>query len=387
MRTQTILAILGVALSAALLTGPAALAQMPPNPPVVVATPLVDQVASYDVYTGRFTAKQAVELRARVSGYLAEQRFVDGALVDAGDVLFVIDQRPFQTALRRAEAALAAATAAAELASIELDRATQLADRAVGTAQEVDRTQAELSQTQAEVKVAEADVAAAQLDLEFTTITAPFAGRISAGEVDVGNLVVGGTTGTTMLATVVSIAPIDFVFTASEADFLRYARNIALEDRPSGSGNRMRAAIKLLDEDSFTHEAYIDFVDNQLDPNSGTIEVRAVVEEPDPTVLVPGVFGRIQVTATPPTETLLVPDDAVLSDQAVKIVLTVQDVNGEGVGTVVPVPVELGALHRGLRAITGGELTADMKVITAGVMRAQPGSTVTPQDKPLAFQD
>ncbi|MEM9781874.1 MAG: efflux RND transporter periplasmic adaptor subunit [Pseudomonadota bacterium] len=375
-----------VLLSLILATGPAlppgsASAQMPPNPPVQVATPLKDMVIDYDVFTGRFVAAEEVELRARVSGYLDEQRFEDGDLVEQGDVLFVIDQRPFLNAVERAKAAVASAEAGERLAQIELDRALQLAERNVGTVQDVDRTRATLTQAQAEVQVAIAEQISAELDLEYTTITAPFDGRISASTIDVGNLVVGGTNGTTLLATLVRIAPIHFLFTGSEADFLRYARMIPLEGRPSGSGAQPPAEIQVQDEQGFPHPAYLDFVDNRLNPNSGTIQVRAVVEEPED-VLVPGLFGRIRLQGSGPFEALLVPDEAILSDQAARIVLVV---NGDGI--VQPVPVQTGPLHRGLRAITGGGLTEDMQVIVAGVMRARPGMGVTIQETPLAFRD
>lgn len=368
-----------LALAATLLAAPAA-AQMPQNPPVDVATPLKDEVIDYDIYTGRFEAAERVELRARVSGYLDEQRFTDGSLVEEGQVLFVIDQRPFRAALDRAQATLESARAAADLAQIELDRALQLESRNVGTQQEVDRTRAELTQAQADIKIAEAQVVEAELDLEFTTISAPFSGRISAGEVDPGNLVIGGTTSTTLLATIVRTAPIHFFFTASEADYLRYARFIPTEQRPAGEDTRRPAEIRLLDEDDFVHEAYLDFVAIELNPNAGTIEVRAVVDEPAD-VLVPGVFGRIRLPGRGAFEALLIPDEAILSDQANKIVMTV-----DTEGKVVPARVTLGPLHRGLRAITEG-LSEDTRVVVAGVMRAQPGQTVTPNEVQLELGD
>ncbi|MEO1776790.1 MAG: efflux RND transporter periplasmic adaptor subunit [Pseudomonadota bacterium] len=358
-----------------------ALAQMPPNPPVDVAVPLKANVIDYDEYTGRFVAKQEVELRARVSGYLDEQRFDDGAVVEEGAVLFVIDQRPFVAAVQRAEAALASAEATVTLAQIELDRAVQLEERNVGTEQEVDRTQATLLQTQADVQIAEAELIQAELDLEYTTIRAPFTGRISASEVDVGNLVVGGTNGTTLLATIVSVSPIDFVFTASEADFLRYSRMIPIEERPSGTAPGLPVQIKLLDEDDFTHVGSIDFVDNRLSPNSGTIEVRARIPDPDIDVLVPGVFGRMRITGRGEYEALLVPEEAILSDQAAKIVMTVDEA-----GIVAPRPVTLGPLFKGMRAISSG-IEEDTRVIVAGVQRARPGAGVTPNEVTLELED
>ncbi|MEM7497250.1 MAG: efflux RND transporter periplasmic adaptor subunit [Pseudomonadota bacterium] len=363
-----------------------ALAQMPPNPPVEIATPLADTVTDYDVFTGRFEAAREVDLRARVSGYLDSVTFEDGTLVKQGDVLFTIDQRPFEAAVRRAEAALASARASAELAQIELDRATQLAERNVGTEQEVDRTQAQLSEAMAQVQVAEADLVTAKLDLEFTTIEAPFDGRVSETTVDAGNLVIGGTSNTTALTTLVSVAPIFFTFTVSEADFLRYTRFVPLEDRPSANGGGdWPVGIRLLDEDSFVHQGRLDFVDNRLNPNSGSISVRAVVDNPS-NQLVPGVFGRIRVAASAPYEALLVPDEAVLSDQANKIVMTAVPAEEEGLVRVQPARVTLGPLHRGLRVIRSG-IDKDTRVIVTGVQRAMPGSTVTPEETTLSFAD
>ncbi|MEO1458461.1 MAG: efflux RND transporter periplasmic adaptor subunit [Pseudomonadota bacterium] len=374
-----LLAILATLVAALLLCAPAQ-AQMPPNPPVDVAKPLSAKVIDYDVYTGRFEAVDEVELRARVSGYLDRVEFEDGAIVEKGDVLFVIDQRPFENAVKRAQASLASAEAGATLASLELDRATQLLERRVGTEQEVDRTQATLTQSQADVGVAQAELAIAELDLEFTTIRAPITGRISESTVDPGNLVVGGTTGTTMLAKIVSVDPINFVVTASEADYLRYSRAFQDGTRPSSREFRTPVAVRLMDEDSFAHEGAIDFVSNELDPNSGTVTARAVIENPD-RIIVPGVFGRMRIAGSGEYDALLVPDEAVLSDQSAKILLTVDES-----GTVGVAVVELGPLYRGLRVIRKG-LEPEMRVIVAGVQRARPGQTVTPQEVTLEFEE
>lgn len=374
-----------LAAALALIAWPAA-AQMPPNPPVEIATPLSAEVTDYDVFTGRFEATREVELRARVSGYLDSVTFEDGTMVKEGDVLFTIDQRPFEAAVRRAEAALASAEASAELAQIELDRATQLAERNVGTEQEVDRTQAQLSETLAQVQVAQADLVTARLDLEFTTIEAPFDGRVSDTTVDPGNLVVGGTASTMPLTTLVSVAPIYFTFTVSEADFLRYSRFVPTGDRPAATGGGdWPVRIRLLDEDDFVHEGRLDFVDNRLNPNSGTVSVRAIIDDPA-SQLVPGVFGRIRVAASAPYDALLIPDEAILSDQDSKIVMTVVPAEQDGVVTVRPARVTLGPLYRGLRVIRSG-IEAESRVIVSGVQRARPGSTVTPEEQTLSFAD
>lgn len=367
-----------VLLAALAAPAPAQQARQGP-PPVDVATPLVETVTDHNIYTGRFEATERVALRARVSGYLDDIRFRDGDIVEKGAELFVIDQRPFEAAVSRAEAALASAEAAAELARIELARATQLAERNVGTEQEVDRTRATLAQAEAEVLIAEAELEQARLDLEFTVIRAPFEGRISETELDRGNLVTGGPQGATVLATIVRVDPIYFVFTASEADYLRYSR--LGFDRPSANdGGQIEVAVRLMDEDSFRHRGRLNFVENELNPNSGTITGRAVIEDPEG-FIVPGLFGRVRVPASRPYEALLIPDEAVLSDQARKIVMTV-----DGEGGVSQAVVETGPLHRGLRIIREG-IGPDTRVVVAGVQRARPGSTVSPNEVTISGED
>lgn len=347
--------------------------------PVDVAQPLTDTVVDYDIYTGRFEAVERVEIRARVSGYLDKVVFEEGDIVNEGDLLFVIDQRPFLNALRRAEASVAAAEADLELAEIEEQRAVQLAERNVGTEQDVDRTRAELSRADAQLGIAEADLASAKLDLDFTEIRAPFTGRISDTEIDPGNLVLGGSMDSSLLATLLRTDPIFFLATASEADYLRYVRLAASGARQSARDGQTEVAIRLMDEDDFVHQGVIEFVANELDPNSGTITARAEVPNPE-RYLLPGVFGRMRVPGSPEYEAVLIPDEAVLSDQDRKIVMTV-----DAEGMVSPRPVELGALHRGLRVIKSG-ISPDDTVVVNGVQRARPGQKVVAETVTLTFQ-
>ncbi len=356
-----------------------ALAHAQQPPPVDVAQPLARQIVEYDFYTGRFEAVERVEIRSRVSGYLNKVAFQDGEIVANGALLFVIDQRTFRAEIARAEANVDASQADVDLARIELERARILAERKVGTEQDVDRATATLSKAHAELAVAEAELRQDRLNLEFTEIRAPLIGRMSNRKVDPGNLVVGGTNSATLLSTIVSIDPIHFVFTASEADFLRYSRLSGQADHLSGLTTEYRVDVRLMDEAGFVHTGTLDFVDNQIDPNSGTIVARAILPN-EKGFLVPGVFGRVRLSASGEFEALLIPDAAVLSDQARKIVMVV-----DAEDTVSPRPVRLGALHKGLRVIKEG-LSPDDRVVVAGVQRARPGAKVTPQEVTLKLE-
>lgn len=360
--------------------GGIAAAQMPPNPPVDVAKPLVRKVVDFDFFTGRFEAVSEVELVARVSGYLDKIHFEDGDLVKAGTLLFTIDQRTFQAALARAQAQVKSAEASRDLAAIERDRAVQLAERNVGTAQEVDRTSATFAEAEAAVSVAEAQLREAELNLEFTEIRAPIAGRLSNTRIDEGNLVVGGAGGATLLTTIISVDPIHFVFSASEAEFLKYSRLAQVGARSSSRVSDTPVEVRLMDEDDFTHIGHMNFVDNVLDPNSGTITGRAVIANGD-SFLVPGLFGRLKLPGSAEYEALLIPDEAILSDQDQKIVMVIGEDN-----KVAPRIVVIGPKHGGLRVIREG-LTAEDTVIVNGVQRARPGAGVTPQTVELTYEE
>jgi RND family efflux transporter MFP subunit len=348
-------------------------------PPVDVAKPLAQQIVEYDVYTGRFEAVERVEIRSRVSGYLEEVGFEDGETVSRGTLLFVIDQRTFQAEIARAEANVAAAEAQRALAQIELDRAIKLAERNVGSIKEVDRATATMSGAEAQVAIAEAELSQAQLNLDFTEIRAPITGQMSNRKVDPGNLVVGGANDATLLSTIVSIDPVHFVFTASEADLLRYSRLAGAGDSLSGLSTPYKVDIRLMDEDDFTHQGSLDFVDNQIDPNSGTIVARALLPNPD-RFFVPGTFGRIRLPGSGKFEALLIPDEAVIADQARKIVMVV-----DAEGVVSPRPVRLGSIHKGLRVIKEGLSINDWVVVT-GIQRARPGAKVAPQEVTLTTE-
>ncbi len=350
-------------------------AQGAPAPPqVTVSKPSRQMVTEWDEYVGRFVAVDAIEVRARVSGYLDAVHFRDGQLVKAGDLLFTIDRRPFEATLAQAQATLAQARANLAYAEADLKRGEDLVRGSTITQQTFDqRTQAK--------RVAEANVAAqeaalrqALLDLEFTELKAPVSGRIGDRRVSPGNLVTGGTTGTTtLLATITTIDPIRFEFTVDEASYLRYMRLAGNRTSAANRGFDAPVRLKLIDEAKFTRAGKLDFVDNAIDRASGTIRGRAEFPNPDDT-LTPGMFGRIQVPAGPPNEALLVPDVAIGTEQVRKFVLVVDSDN-----IARPKYVTLGSLVEGLRVVTSG-LDPNDRVIVNGLMRARPGVKVTPQE-------
>jgi len=352
--------------------GEAAQQAAPPPPPVTVANPVKRSIVDRDEYVGRFVAVDAVEIRARVSGYLEKVHFKDGELVKAGDLLFTVDQRPFNAALDQAKADLARAKAALDLAVADLKRAQDLIGRQTISEQVYEqRIQAKRS-GDAQVAAAEAALRNAELNLEFTELRAPVAGRIGDRRVSPGNLVIGGSQpSTTLLATIVSIDPIRFEFTSDEAAYLRYTRlaDEGKEGSPRGTG--MQVELKLLDEADFKHKGRVDFVDNVIDPSSGTIRVRAVVANANG-LFTPGMFARVRVPASLPYDALLVLDAAIGSEQVRKFVYVV-----DGENTVRQKYIETGALHGALRVARTG-LAPEDKVIVNGLMRARPGIKVTP---------
>ena len=298
-------------------------AKAPPPPTVTVAKPVRKLVVDQDEYVGRFVAVDTVEVRARVGGYLDKINFTDGQLVKQGDTLFVIDRRPYQHVLEQAKANLTQARANLAFTEADLERGAQLVKDHTVTQQVYDQRAQAKNVAEAAVKAQEAAVAAAELDYQFTDLKAPVSGRIGDRRVSVGNLVIGGITGTpTLLATVVSVDPIRFEFTFDEAAYLRYER-LAHEgkDVTSREGSVI-VGVKLLDENDFVHQGRLDFVDNVIDKSSGTIRGRAVFSNPDG-VLTPGMFGRIRVPGSPPYQAMLVPEVAIGTEQARKFLLVV----------------------------------------------------------------
>jgi RND family efflux transporter MFP subunit len=357
----------------------------PPGPPgvpparVTVSVPLVRNVDTRIGLLGQFSAINRVEVRAQVGGTLTEIHFQDGQIVNKGDLLFVIDPRPYEIRLARANALLQTAQARLALATSELTRAQSLQRSSFATAETVDQRTSELNASQAAIDDAKAQIRDAQLDLEYTRITAPFTGRIGARLVSIGSLIAGsrgGISPTTLLTTLVSLDPIYLDFDMSESDYLAFARERARVSGPLAN----QIVFSLGDENRFVRTGTLDFVDNSLDRSSGTIHVRATVANGD-LFLVPGEFARIRVAVAPPSPTLLVPDAAVMLDQSQHMVMTVS-----AEGTVVPKPVETGDLRGGLRVVQAG-LDKDDRVVIDGVIHAIPGSKVEAQDGTIQYDE
>lgn len=346
----------------------------PPAPAVTVAKPLAKRITNWDEYSGRFQAVQMVEVRPRVSGFIDTIHFKDGQMVKAGDLLFTIDPRPFELAVESAKAEVARANAQVELASTEVERARPLLRSGAVTERDFDQRAANLSVARAALQAAQAAMKNSELNLEWTKVTAAIDGRLSDRKVDAGNLVTGGSGSTTLLATIVTMDPIHFVFEVSESDYLRYTRLAESGQRESSRNTGNPVRIKLSDENDFTHLGKMDFVDNALNVRSGTMRGRAVVDNKSG-LMQPGLFARMQLFGGE-VDGLLIPDAAVVADQARKIVFTV----GED-GVVKPKPVTLGAIDSGLRVVLSG-LGADDRVVIDGIANSmvRPGAKVTPQD-------
>ena len=346
----------------------------PPAPAVTVATPLGRVVDKWDEYTGRFEAVQQVEVRARVSGFIDSIHFTDGQMVKAGDLLFKIDPRPYGIAVDSAQADVVRAKAQVAQGANDVARAEQLSENRTITQRDVDQRRATYDVARAQQLSAEAALRNAQLNLDWTSVRAPISGRVSNRKIDVGNLIEGGQGNAAILTKIVTLDPIHFIFDASEADYLRYNRLAADRQRPSSRDAATVAFVRLADETEWTRSGHMNFVDNELGSRSGTIRGRAIFDNKD-LFLTPGEFGRIRLFGGK-LNALLVPDEAILSDQARKIVLVVGPEN-----KVVAKPVKLGPMSLGLRVVLDG-LTAEDRVVIDGLANpfVRPGSMVAPQD-------
>ena len=336
----------------------------PPAAAVTVAVPLAERIVDQDEFTGRFEATQTAEVRARVGGYIQAVHFRDGDFVRRGQLLFTLDPRPAQAEVASARAALTQAQAQLNLARTNLTRSQGLlASQAVSQA-EVDTNAGAVESAQAQVASAQAALRAASLNLEFTRVVAPLSGRVSDRRVDAGNVVAGGSSAGDILTTVVSSSPIHFVFEGSESLLLKYQRE-------ARTGSAAPVQIRLQDETGYSRSGTLDFTDNAIDAASGTIRLRAVIANADG-FLKPGMFGQARVAGSAAYDALLIPDAAVGTDQARRVVQVVA-----ADGSVTPKPVQLGPLVDGLRVVRSGLAPTD-RVIIAGTQRAMPGMKVQP---------
>jgi len=345
----------------------------PPAPPVSVAAALEKDIVETDEFPGRIEAIESVEVRARVNGYIQSIHFRPGAEVKKGDLLFLIDPRPFEAQVASAESGLASTRAQLELARTELARNEQmLADRATSK-REYDDAATRVRTFAAQVRAGEAALTTARLNLSYTRITAPVNGRVSKAEITVGNLVQGEVPNSPVLTTVVSTNPVYASFEADEAAYLKYIGK--------ARGGALTVAIGLADEDGFPHSGRLEFVDNRVDRQSGTVRMRAVVDNKNGR-FTPGLFARVRLgdTATP-RKAVLVADRAIGTDQSKRFVLVM---NGDNKAQYRE--VKIGRVVDGLRVIDGGLKPGEVIVVN-GLQRVRPGAPVTPQTVPMQAEE
>lgn len=337
-----------------------------PAPQVTVAPAVSQGVTEFDQFTGRIQPVERVEIRPRVSGYIASVEFAEGREVSKGDVLFVIDPRPYEAELKRAQAELARATAASTLARTEHDRATKLLGLRAISQEEFDTRVSGSEQAQANVAAAQAAVDAAQLNLTFTQVRSPISGLISKAQVTAGNLV---TSGDTLLTTVVSMDPVYVEFQGDEQMYLKYVRDT---QRASSNKQATPVWVGLANEEGYPHQGAVVFVDNELDPATGTVRLRGKLDNRQ-RLYTPGMFARIRISGSGEQPAVVVRDSAIGTDQTVRYVYVVDAQN-----KVEYRAVQLGPSVDGLRVVRTG-LQAGENIVVNGLQRVRPGATVTPQ--------
>ena len=369
-----------VALVVALLSGcKRVVAPQAPPPNVTVSQPLQRDVVRWDSYSGYLSSPKTAIVSARVSGLIVESPFQEGAIVHAGDLLFKIDPRPFQADLDNKKAAVAQALATAVKAKADYGRSVELIKAQVIARSDFDTTKASYGEAAALLDAAEAALETSRLNLEWTDVRAPITGRVSRMNVTVGNLVNGGSGQTTTLTTIVSIDLLYCYINVPESAALRY-QELALNDKQGNvAGANIACSLQLENETNFPHPGVIDFVDNQVDVNTGTQQIRCVIENPT-TVLTPGLFALTRIPASGRYPAILIPDAAVNTDQDERYLLIV------GANDVVQQrPVKLGALFGTLRSITDG-LKPGERVVVNGMQFAQSGAKVIPHEVPVSTE-
>lgn len=340
-----------------------------PLPSVTVAEVEARTITEWDEFIGRLEAVESVEIRPRVSGYLQRIAFVEGKEVKKGDLLFQIDPRPYQADLARAEAELANARSVAALAARNLDRSKTLAAAEAISREDFDSRTTTAERGAAGVRAAQAAVATARLNLEWTQVRSPIRGRVGRAEITVGNLVQAGAA--PRLTTVVSLDPMYVYFDADERSYLKYAAG--------GASPRDRKPIAMglaSEEGRFPYQGYLDFVDNQLDPRTGTVRARAVFSNKEQR-FTPGLFARLRLSGSAQYQATVVSDRAVGTDQDRKFVLVLKPDS-----SVEYRPVQLGRLVDGYRVVSGG-LKAGEKIVVNGLQRVRPGMKVAATPGPM----
>lgn len=345
----------------------------PPPPAVTVAKPIVKKVIDWDEFTGRLASPESVDIRARVSGYLEEVHFKEGTEVKEGDLLVTIDPRPYEAAVQRAQADVSSARSRAELAKTEAENAGPLLkSQAISSEENVRRLKA-AAEANSAMKAAEALLKGAELDLEFTRIRSPINGRISDARVTKGNLVTGGTKDATLLTTVVSLDPIYCFIECDERSALKYREMHKLGTRKSAMFAEIPAQMALANQSGFPHQGHLDFVDNVLNPTTGSIRARAVFENQD-RLMSPGFFARVRIPGSGEYEGMLILDQAIADDQGRSFVWVIDADNKASYR-----PVVTGPLQDGMRVVREG-LKAEDRVVINGLMSVRNGVTVVPQD-------
>ena len=368
-RGLALISALGLTIS---LAGCAAKAADPPPPPAVTVAPVLErEINEWDEFTGRLQAVDQVEIRPRVSGYIKRVTFPEGKEVRKGEVLFEIDARQYEADLARAEAQLEQARTASELAAREVQRAQRLVSVKAISQEEFDSRTSAQANGLAAVRAAQAAVQNAKLNLDWTRVRSPIAGRVSNAEVTAGNLVQAGPPTATLLTTVVSLDPIYAYFEGDEQTYLKYTTLARAGTRPSSRDVRNPIYLGLANEDGFPHKGYVDFVDNRLNPETGTIRARAVFSNKD-RMFTPGLFARMKLVGSGRYHAELVLDRAIGTDQDKKFVLVLKPDK-----TVAYRPVQPGRLVDGLRVIRSG-LKGGEQIVVNGLQRVRPGMKVTP---------
>jgi membrane fusion protein, multidrug efflux system len=343
--------------------------------PVNVVTVIEKEVNEWDEFTGRLEAVESVEIRPRVSGYITEIHFEAGAIIKKGDLLYVIDPRPYQADFDRAAAEFERMQAQLKLAQIELDRAKDLRAKNTISASEFDQKAASYQGSSAAARSAEAAKNSAALNLEFTQIKSPIDGRVSDARITLGNLVQPGAGPESVLTTVVSVDPIYAKVDADENAVLKYVKLSEEGKRVSARTEKIPAFVELGNETDFPHEGYIDFVDNRLDPGTGTVRARVVLKNWNPALITPGFFARVRIAGATPYRAALISDKVISSQQGLKYAFVVKPDN-----TLERRTLDTGTIFEGKRIVKRG-LKDGEKVVSTRLQIVQPGMPVQPVEE------